>query len=230
MAYLLYLRLIIMKLHFFQVASFSLLFFTSCKITEENIVGTYRLKDYPKTKLTLSKDKIFEFVKNLPKPAIEVFPDSTDLNFRTTGNWQLNRKSQLILNSFSDKSLGRVFDLTTVKTNDTSMTSFSFWDFYDDPVPIRFIKFPDDRIKFRLGNSISFFAADFNKTDKLEFHFYGFKPYIWPDMINDDMGNNHYKIILNEQNRQGFFKNVFFLAKRKKLISADNKFSLRKSK
>jgi hypothetical protein len=230
MAYLFYLRLPVMKAHCLQTMILFLLILSSCKITEQNIVGTYRLKKAPKTKLVLKADKTFEFVKNLPKPGIEVFPDSTDLNFRTTGSWQLDNKVQLVLNSFPYKSLGRTWDRSTTIKKETSITSLSFWDFYDDPAPIRFIKFPNDRIKFRLGNSISFFAGDFNKGDTLEFHFYGYRPYIWPDMADNNENNNQYKIILNEQNRQGFFKDVIFIVKRKKIVSTLSRFTLIKTK
>jgi hypothetical protein len=189
----------------------------ACRVTEKNIVGVYRLKKAPKTKLVLKADKTFEFVKNLPGPGLEVFPDSTGLNFKTSGNWQLDKKGQLLLNSFPDKSPDTAPDWPITITRNTEITSISFWDDYNDPAPIRFIKFPDDRIKFRLGNSISFFAGDFNKTDTLEFHFYGYGPYTWRYMTNTGESNNHYKIILNEEDRQGFFKDVAFPVKRKKI-------------
>ena len=208
---------------------FFLLLFSSCKVTEENIVGTYFLKESPKTKLVLKPDKTFEFIKSFSKPGIEVFPDSTERNFRATGNWQLNEKKQLILNSYPDKYIGQTWVYKVVATKDSSITSLSFWDSYDDPVPIRFIKFPNDRIKFHLNNSISFFANDFNKTDTLEFHFYGYRPYTWPNMQYNYASNNHLKIILNEEPRTGVFKDIVFIAKRKRLISTNKHFSLRKS-
>ena len=208
---------------------FFLVLLSSCNVTEENIVGTYYLKESPKTRLVLNKDKTFVFVKNFSKPGIEVFPDSTDRNFRTTGNWQLNKK-QLVVNSFPNKSLGQTWTWSVIAAKDSSITSLSFWDVYDDPVPIRFIKFPNNRIKFHLNNTISFFASDFNKTDTLEFHLYGYRPFTWPTMEYNYESNNHVKIILNEEPRMGFFKDIVFLAKRKKLISTNKSFSLKKSK
>ena len=204
--------------------------FSSCKVAEETIAGIYYFKKFPKTKLVLKKDKTFEFVKNFSRPGIEIFGDSSDLNFRTTGTWQLNEKKQLVLNSFTNKSTGRVFTRSVIMAKDSNITSISFWDFYDDPVPIRFMKFSDDRIKFHLGNSISFFAPDFNEKDTMEFHFYGYKPYTWPDPGYNNADNNRYKIILNEENRQGFFKDVIFIAKRKKLIGPDKHFNLKKTR
>jgi hypothetical protein len=91
---------------------FFLILLSSCNVTEENIVGTYYLKESPKTRLVLKKDKTFMFVKNFSKPGIEVFPDSIDRNFRTTGNWQLNKK-QLVINSFQNKSLGPNLDVVS---------------------------------------------------------------------------------------------------------------------
>jgi len=49
-------------------------------------------------------------------------------------------------------------------------------------------------------------------------------------MEYDYESNNHVKIILNEEPRMGFFKDIVFLAKRKKLISTNKSFSLKKSK
>jgi len=213
---------------FYRIIFFFLLLLSSCKVTEENIVGTYYLKESPKTKLILKKDKTFEFIKNFLKPGIGVFPDSTDRNFKTTGNWQLNKK-KLILNSFRKNSSDQTFTWSVIVAKDSSITSLSFWDVYNDPVPIRFIKFPDDRIKFHLNNSISFFASDFNKTDTLEFHFYGYRPYTWPNMQYTYESNSHLKIILNEESRTGLFKDIGFIAKRKKLISTSKHFSLKKS-
>jgi hypothetical protein len=207
-----------------------LVFFSSCKVTEENIAGTYRLKQYPKTRLILNSDKTFEFTKNLPKPGVTVFPDSTDLNFRTTGSWQMNKKNKLLLNSFPERPTDHPVAITDTLTRNTSISSISFWDAYDDPAPIRFIKFPNNRIKLRFGNSIYFFTEDFNKKDMLEFHFYGYSPYTWPGRSYNNDNNNHYKITLNEPDRQGFFKNVIFTVKRNKIISTRSRFTLIKAK
>ena len=75
-----------------------LLFLVSCQLTEKSMAGTYRLSPDSQTRLTLHSDKTFEFVKNFNSPGPVFFPDSTELNFRTIGKWQLVEK-KLVLNS-----------------------------------------------------------------------------------------------------------------------------------
>jgi len=200
----------------------------SCKVSENNIVGTYRLRTSSKTMLVLKKDKTFEFVKNFSEPGPLFFPDSTELNYRTTGNWHWNN-GQLTLNSFPPTTPTFTEKAIVVVTAHTDITSFSFWDQYGDPVPIRLIKFPANRTKLHKGNVISFFAQDFGNTDTLEFHFYGYAPYQWINPPNEAGVNNQHRITLFEQNRQGYFNNVVLNGEKNKLNSPDRSFSLFKS-
>ena len=200
----------------------------SCKVNEKNLVGTYRLRTPSKTMLVLKEDKTFEFVKNFSEPGPVFFPDSTELNYRTAGNWQWN-DGQLILNSFPSGSHDFTEQAKDSVTRNTDITSFSFWDQYGDPVPIRLIKFPANRTKLHKSNVISFFAQDFVGTDTLEFHFYGYAPYRWISPAAETGSNSQHRITLYEQNRLGFFNNVVLTGQRNKLSSPDRSFSLFKS-
>ncbi|HET9429678.1 MAG TPA: hypothetical protein VFO70_00820, partial [Chitinophagaceae bacterium] len=163
-----------------------------------------------------------------PGPAF--FPDSTELNFRTSGNWILKRNHQLILNSFSKADTSFSEMARDSVTRNTDLTSFSFWDQYGDPVPIRLIHFPANRIKLHRSNSISFFAQDFKETDTIEFHFYGYMPYRWLARTGEAMTNQQHLITLFEQYRHGYFRDVNLVATRNKLSSPDKSFSIYKSK
>lgn len=213
------------------ILTFLLFFLTvSCKVTENNITGTYRLKEVPKTKLLLHKDNTFSFTKNFAQPGPAFFPDSTEMNFQTAGSWQLTKKGLLLLNSFP-AATGNNDTITDSVQYNTSITSFSFWDSYGDPVPIRFIKFLPAKIKFHRGNSISFFIEDFNPKDTMEFHFYGYAPVKWPGTTpRDQLQNNTHRITLYEPLRPGYLSNITLTAGRKKLVSADKSFALVKSK
>ena len=197
----------------------------SCTVTEQNIAGTYRLKDHSRTQLVLNKDKTFEFVKNFQEPGPVFFPDSTELNYRTSGNWQLSN-GQVILNSFAKGNVEFAREANDSITAKTDITSFSFWDQYGDAVPIRLIRFPANRTKLHKSNVISFFAEDFIKTDTLEFHFYGYLPYRWINKATEAGVNNQHRITLYEQTRPGFFHNVVLNTERKKLSSPDKSFYL----
>lgn len=203
----------------------ALVLLAACKVTEKNIVGTYRLRSPSRTMLVLKNDKTFEFVKNFPEPGPVFFPDSTEMNYRTAGHWQLN-DGQLILNSFPGGSKDIALQAKDSVTRNTEITSFSFWNQYGDGVPIRLIRFPANRTKLHKSNVISFFAEDFISADTLEFHFYGYLPYRWTSTPAKTVTNNQHRITLFEQQRQGYFTNVVLTAGRNKLVSPDKSFSM----
>ena len=192
------------------------------------MAGTYRLSPDSQTRLTLHSDKTFEFVKNFNSPGPVFFPDSTELNFRTIGKWQLVEK-KLVLNS--DNITNETFTLQAKDsvTSNTDITSFSFWDKYGEPVPIRLIRFPLNRTKLHKSNVISFFAEDFTASDTLEFHFYGYKPYRWISQAHDLITNSQHRIILSEELRPGYFINMVLSTQKNKLINEEKTFALYKT-
>lgn len=206
-----------------------LLALCSCKVTEKRIVGTYHLRSVAKTKLVLNPDKTFLFVKNLAEPGPVFFPDSTEMNFRTQGTWMFDGSHKLVLNSVDDHRPEQSLQTDSVIHN-TSITSLIFRDSYGDAVPIRFIKFLPDKIKFYRGNTISFFIEDFSKTDTMEFHFYGYRPIRWPSAAAEKYSDNHtHWFTLAEENRQSYFTNHPLTVGRRKLLSADKSFALYKA-
>lgn len=202
-------------------------FLSSCSVTEKNITGTYRLNAPSKTKLVLHEDHTFEFVKNFAGPGPVFFPDSTEMNFRTRGQWQLDQHHNLVLNSFPPQQQKVTINNRDSVIHHTSITSLSFWDAYGDPIPIRFIKFLPDKIKFYRGNTISFFREDFSPKDTLEFHFYGYAPVKWPSTKAENFSYNHNRwFVLHEEERHGYFDGVILSAEKNKLISPDKTFAL----
>jgi hypothetical protein len=217
-----------MKIHFFAV-SLLVILLAGCRVSEQTIAGTYRLRVPSKTMLVLNKDKTFEFVKNFSEPGPLFFPDSTEMNFRTRGKWMLNEQGQLVLNSEGHGKHGSILLKDSVVHN-TSLTSLSFWDSYGDPITIRFIKFLPDKMKFYRGNTISFFKEDFAGKDTLEFHFYGYRPVKWPSPTAQNFPDNHSRtFILYEEDRDGYFNNMVLSPEKNKLISTDKSFALYKN-
>jgi hypothetical protein len=201
----------------------------SCNTSGKNISGVYRLRPASRTMLILHEDHRFEFIKNFAEPGPAFFPDSTDLNFRTAGNWQQGQKGQLILNSFTANQ-DNINELTSDSiTRNTDISSFSFWDQYGDPLAIRLIRFPANRAKLHKSNIVSFFAEDFAAYDTIEFHFYGYRPYRWIITPAERMNNHQHRITLYEPFRAGYFKNKALVPGRKKITDPAKSFALYKS-
>jgi hypothetical protein len=200
-----------------------------CKVSEKNLAGTYRLKGVSQTRLVLRDDKTFEFVKCFSAPGPVFFPDSTELNFNAKGNWHMNA-GKLVLNSNGNETLVKPVPEKDSITPNTTITSFSFWNEYGEAVPIRVMKFPQDKIKLYKANTISFFAGDFGRTDTLEFHFYGYRPVKWPGSFPRQMADNYsHHITLYEEERIGFFKDLALEVRPGKLLSTDRSFALYKN-
>ena len=159
-------------------------------------------------------------------PAQVFFPDSTELNFRTNGYWKLGTNGRLVLNSESNFSPSYNKPFLDSITRNTEITSFSFWDTYGEPIPIRMIRFPANMVKLHKSNIISFFAEDFQHNDTLEFHFYGYPPHRWAHDPNAGLSNSQHRITLFQQDRPGYFKEMVLLAERKKLVAPDKSFTL----
>ncbi|HEX5654950.1 MAG TPA: hypothetical protein VFX58_17865 [Chitinophagaceae bacterium] len=201
----------------------------SCK-TAKNISGIYRLHAASRTMLVLHEDHRFEFVKNFAQPGPAFFPDSTELNFRTVGTWQQDQSGRLLLNSFTTNYENAEELVKDSVTRNTDISSFSFWDQYGDPLPIRLIRFPANRTKLHKSNIVSFFAEDFAAYDTMEFHFYGYRPYRWIITPAERMNNHQHRITLYEPFRGGYFKNKTLVPVRKKITDPEKSFALYKSR
>ncbi|GEM_PF-5813398 len=194
-----------------------------CRVTEKTVTGTYRLKNSSRTKLVLKEDKTFEFVKNMEEPGPAFFPDSTEFNFRTSGQWSWENR-MVVLNSNNTWPGPHAPAMDSISP-DTEITSFSFRNQYGDPVSIRLIHFPANRVKLHKGNQVSFFAEDFMDADSITFHFYGYPPFSWI-AGRGKRGNSQHRITLFEEPRPAFFQNHKLQATKKKLVNPDRSFSL----
>jgi hypothetical protein len=204
-----------------------LLFLTlaSCAITEKNITGSYYLPSQTETRLTLYPDNNFEFIRNYNGPGPQLFDDSADLNFRTSGSWKLT-DGKLILNSFTTESQPFTRAAKDSIIHNTDITSFSFWNQAGEPVPIRLIRFPENRTKLHKSHVVSFFAEDFGPMDTLEFHFYGYMPFRWVSPSPAGPNNQH-RITLFDQVRYGYFNNQVLIPGKNKLTTPGNQFFIR---
>ena len=79
-------------------------------------------------------------------------------------------------------------------THFTNISSFQFLDRYGNPIAIRSIRFGRSRPKPHYGNSLYFFAQDFQPTDTIRFAFDGYPEFSYPGSVNRMIGNNAHKM------------------------------------
>jgi hypothetical protein len=194
---------------------FFFLTIASCKVTEKDIVGSYKLDRFPKTTLTINGDKTFEFTKNNPNPYLHPF-DHPDQYYSTTkGKWFIVDKNIIELTSQLDTV---IYPLVTVEhklpRNDT-LSYFTFYDTYSDTVKVLYVQYTDSTISAAMHRSMDFFTENLTNRDTLKFHFYGYPPFTF---INGQKENFDYNIILKPFFQPGFFLARQFRVKRNKLI------------
>lgn len=205
-----------------------LLFLVSCKLSSENIAGTYQQGSRSTAKLILRKDQTFEFAgrKNLISPVASANRDST-FKILTSGTWEYRNK-QVWLNSFDAPDYSSGYGCTDSIARFTSISSFNFWDRYGEPVSIRSIHFTPSRAKPHFGNSLYLFAQDFKRTDTLVFQLDGYPDFRYPGSIPFAIGNNMHKIVLWEPYQPSLFRQVAVVPKRKKMLVQGNDLVLTK--
>ena len=107
---------------------FFLVYFTSCKVKEKDIVGQFKLKHFPKSTLTINSDATFEFIQNYINPYLLPFEHSDENYFRTIGRWNLNGNI-LTLNSTKDSLIYPLYKIETSHTLENNKTTLQ-----SDPV------------------------------------------------------------------------------------------------
>lgn len=188
-------------------------------------MGTYRPKGHSLTRLQLRGDHTFEFALLDPQKDSLLFPKARGQNFYTRGTWQLEGRKKLALKV--DPSITPAStDVQDSITRFTKISSFNFWNRYGDPVPIRYLLIPPSRPKPHFGNSLFFFAQDFNPKDTLQFYFEGYKPVKYPGTIARSIGNNMHNITLVESLKSDVFSKVSFEASARKLRARKTSFTL----
>ena len=199
-----------------------LLALSSCKLTADTVVGTYQQDHKIATRLILKKDKTFEFAGDnsaLISGGSSANPDNT--NFLTSGTWEFT-SNQITLNSRGSDSISVTPAFTDSISRFTSITSFNFWNRYGDPVSIRSIRLSRAKTKPHFGNSLFFFAQDFQRTDTIVFQLEGYPDFSYPGSIPYAIGNNTHKIELREPYRSAVFNNMVLIPKKNRLLSPKN--------
>lgn len=154
------------------------------------------------SQLVLKSDSSFEWI--YPGDKVTEIGDarnSRSLLYFTGGTWSISR-SQLILAPSSGRE-----SFSTQMADDsisrfTSISSINFWNRFGEQVRIRAIRLPKAELKPHFGNSLYFFAQDFQRKDTLVFYLEGYRPFIYPGTIPGSIGDNIHKITLYEPYQQ----------------------------
>ncbi len=201
------------KVYFLIIILTILLKFTSCKVTESNIVGKYKMHNFPKTILTLKSDTTFEFIQNYRNPYLHPFEHPDDIYFRTTGRWTL-QKNYLFLYSTNDSLTYKLYNVVTSDTSKSELSNYVFYDIYNDVVPILYVMINKTGPIARLHGSMGNFTYDKSKKENLQFFFFGYRPLT---IMNSQNGETNYKVILQPEFRPNWFKGTKFKVKKDKL-------------
>lgn len=200
---------------------------SSCKVTEKDIIGLYKLDRFPKTTLKINPDKTFEFSKNNYNPYLHPFDHADEYFADTKGSWQSVDKKIISLTSQSDTLVFPLVSFHTYPSTDKNWSSFTFYDSYGDTVKILYVQYIDSSISAAMHRSMDYFTEDLTKRDTLEFHFYGYRPYT---LISGQKVNLDYIFILKPSFQPSFFVGTKFRIKRNQLIDIKRKGKFRRTK
>ena len=193
---------------------------SSCKVTEKDIIGMYKLDEFPKTTLKLNSDKTFEFSKNNRNPYLHPFDHENEYFADTKGTWQTIDKRTISLTSQSDTLVYPLASFQTFPARDKQFSNFTFYDKYSDTIKILYVQYSNGSSVAAFHSSMDYFTEDMTKRDTLQFHFYGYRPYT---LISGQKTNQDYKITLNPYFQPNFFRGTEFRIKWKKLIDIKRK-------
>ena len=169
------------------------------------IPGHYVFKGSRKAEFIFNENKTFD---------LGIATSATHYSFpspQATGIWVLEKNRLKLMRPktpFIDDSITRF----------TNISCFNFWDNNGDPVSIRYILVPPERLKPHFGNSLYFFSQDFKPTDTLTFYFDGFPPFKFPGSVPSTIGNNMHKITMLEPNRHQQPEFEFIVRKKRLLL------------
>jgi hypothetical protein len=203
------------------------LLFSSCKVTEKDTVGSYQLEGFPKTTLKINSDKTFEFSKNNRNPYLHPFDHPDEYYADTKGTWQTVEKRIIALTSQSDTLIYPLTSVVTKPARDNKWSQFTFYDKYGDTVKVLYVQYTDSSISAAMHRSMDYFTEDLTKRDTLEFHFYGYRPYV---LIGGRKENHDYSITLKPSFQPNFFRGTEFRIKRKQLVDIKRKGKFRLTK
>jgi hypothetical protein len=209
---------------FLIVVLTSLLHLTSCKVTESNLAGLYKMKHFPNSTLTIKSDTTFEFIQNYRNPYLHPFEHPDDKCLRTTGHWTF-KNDILTLNSTKDSLTYKLYDIVTSDTGKSKYCSYVFYDIYNDTVPILFVRTKGKGDIMRMHGSMEDFTYDKTIHESLQFFFFGYRPLT---IINSQNGETNYKVYLQPEFRPNWFIETKFKATKNRLKHLDKGVVFRK--
>lgn len=199
----------------------------SCKTTEKDIFGYYQLVNFPKTTLKINSDRTFEFTKNNKNPYLHPFDHPDEYYSNTKGIWQIFDKKTITLTSQSDTLIYPLVEIHSLSARDKDKSYFTFYDTYGDTVRLLYTQLSDSMWVGRSHGTSPYFSMDITKRDTFEFHFYGYRPYLF---IAGHKTNQDYNITLKPSFQPNFFRGTEFRIKRNKLIDIKRKGKFKMSK
>ena len=199
----------------------------SCKVTEKDIPGLYKLDRFPKTTLKLNADKTFDFAKNNPNPYLHPFDHSDEYFSITKGTWKITDNQVISLTSQRDTLVYPLVKVLASPARDKNWSYFAFYDTYGDTVKILYVQYTDSSIKAALHRSMGYCMEDLTKRDTLEFHFYGYRPFTF---ISGQKMNHDYAFTIKPAFQPNFFVATEFRLKHNQLIDIKRKGRFKRTK
>ena len=99
---------------------FTLLLF-ACKVSQQRVPGTYRLRNQPGTHLVLRKDGSFAFAKIFSRPGKTIFGDSTQENFCSSGTWKYNQHRLILTGDPNSRRYDEARSLETSYSHEATL-------------------------------------------------------------------------------------------------------------
>lgn len=195
-------------------------------MNEQTVIGSYELKNFPKSTLTIEQDGTFEFVKINPNPYLHPFEHPDEYYFKTRGTWNLGGNI-IELQGSSDSLTYQISEIVErTEISDTTST-FEFQDEYEDPVSILFVQYSDSSSIAALHRSLGpTFSNPFPERDTLTFYFYGYRP--WNFIRTEDI-NELLKVKLKPEFRPNFFDSLYLKVRPNSIGTGKGKFLRNKS-
>ena|ERR1700722_12662801 len=192
-----------------------LYFIASCKVADKDLMGTYQFEGARKTTIRINPDSSFYFVRMNRNPYMHPFDHPGENFLISRGRWARPAAKSLLLTSQRDTAIYALVKPKKLEDDDPDASHFTFYDSYGDTVYILYVQYPDHSITAALHHSMPGYSADLRKNDTLEFHFYGFRPWIF---ISGQKKNSNYAVILIPEFMPNFFQGREFTVKRNRLI------------
>jgi len=198
-----------------------IIFFTSCKLTEKNIIGHFNLNNGTNTYFDFDTTRHFSFIQCNPLKAL--LTNKSDF-FMTQGVWKFNDSGYITLNSLKETETYKKVKVNKIEKADKS--SFTFYDMNGDTLPIvgatkngqwfgsiSMHKLPKSfELTLSQGDTVT---ADLIGYDKFRF-------------VYSDTSQSVYHVVLYPNYVVDYFKNKRLVLKRKRIIDLELKETYRK--